>query len=221
MAAHVEKLQAIGEHTVLATLRLDAEQPLHFLAGQGLCLRLNDGSCHILSAASAPQADGAAQVDVHLRPSAWREKLLIGTRVDMQVQPGGFHWHADVDKPAILVVQGDELAPIRSIIAHALHSGWPRALHFYWGAGSRAATAWHDEATAWAAAHDNFYFTPVDGMQASVLDAVTQDFPDLAAYQVYVHAHGGTIDEARQRLLRRGVDPLHFYASQAAAATAP
>jgi CDP-4-dehydro-6-deoxyglucose reductase, E3 len=218
MAAQVEKLLAMDDHTVLATLRLDAAQPLHFLAGQSLSLRLADGSCQTLKAASAPQAQGATRVEVHLQPSAWRQKLSIGTWVDVQVQAGGFHWHADVDKPAVLIVQGDDVAPIRSIIAHALHSSWPRALHFYWGVGSHAAMALHEEAAAWAAAHDNFYFTRVNGAQASVLHAVTQDFPDLSAYQLYVHAGSSTLDEARSRFVDRGgLQPQHFHASPALA----
>ncbi len=219
MAASVEKLQAIGNHAVVATLRLDEQQPVHFLAGQGVSLRLRDGCDHTLNVASAPQALGADRIELHLWPSAWRDKLSIGTRVDVQVLRGGFHWQADVHKPAVLVAQGDDVAPLWSIAQHALRTGWPRPLHFYWGAGSDAAVALRSEAQAWAAAHDNFYFTCIDGEPGNepgrALDAVAQDFPDLSPYQLYVHAQRRTIDEARSRFVNSGgVDPLHFHASE-------
>ena len=54
---------------------------------------------------------------------------------------GSFFLREESPKPIILVAGGTGLAPIKSIIEHAIHNKIERPMSLYWGARDRAGVA--------------------------------------------------------------------------------
>lgn len=238
LQAHVHALQHLGGDVVQLNLRMAPGQLLQFQAGQHLVLHLADGSRHTLAMANAPARGGVDQVELHLRrtqnsgpdagphpgPSAsgWAA-LQVRCEVGIEAPRGHFHWQAGSQRPVVMLAEGTGFAPIKAMVEHALRECLQQPLHLYRGARDREDLYLHELALSWAEASDRINYTPVlsaaadggaawAGRSGSLLDALAEDLPDLAAYQVYLCAGPALVDAARRRLLGAlRADPEHLH----------
>ena len=115
--------------------------------------------------------------------------------------------YGDNDKPLILLASGTGFAPIKAIIEHAIHKGIKRPMTLYWGCRVRADLYLDELAQRWASEHGITYIPVLSepraednwtGRSGFVHQAVMQDFPTMAALQVYACGAPIVIDSARR-----------------------
>jgi len=219
-----------GDVAVL-DLRLPMNENMMFVAGQYVDLLLKDGKKRSYSIACPPQPEGVSHVQLHIRhlPGGhFTDKLFGGGVKERDVMRfegplGSFYLREDCDKPIVLVASGTGFAPIKAIIEHAIRRTIKRPMRLYWGCRAKADLYMLDLPQKWAAEQPNFQFIPVlseptaqnawSGRTGLVHQAVMQDLPDLAGYQVYACGAPVMVDAARADFVSRcGLPEAEFYA---------
>jgi CDP-4-dehydro-6-deoxyglucose reductase len=147
-----------------------------------------------------------------------KEKAILRIRAPL----GTFVLREDSPRPILFVAGGTGFAPIKAVIEHAFHQGLDRQMVLYWGARARADLYMPELPAQWQREHANFTFIPVlsdpvpaDGWQGRtglVHQAVLDDFPSLAGYQVYACGAPAMTDIARKTFVEeRGLPEDEFY----------
>jgi CDP-4-dehydro-6-deoxyglucose reductase len=135
---------------------------------------------------------------------------------------GTFYLREDSDKPMIFVAGGTGFAPIKAIVEHAFHHGEDRPIVLYWGVRSLRDLYMPDLPLQWQRDHPNFTYIPVlsdplpedqwQGRTGFVHQAVLDDFPDLAGYQVYACGAPAMTDVAKKTFVeQRRLPEDEFY----------
>ncbi len=198
LPTRVHKLEKLADDVMVIHLKLPASERLQFLAGQYIDILQKVGKPRSFSLANAPHDDEFLQL--HVRNisggnftnyvfTEMKERDILRIKGPL----GTFFLREDSDKPIILVASGTGFAPIKAIIEHALHVGLKRPMHFYWGARKLTDLYMLHKAKEWEMR--GIKFTPVlsdalpadnwKGRTGFVHAAVTEDYADLAGYQVY------------------------------------
>jgi CDP-4-dehydro-6-deoxyglucose reductase len=135
---------------------------------------------------------------------------------------GTFFLREDSDKPIVFVAGGTGFAPIKAMIEHAFHHGDDRPMVLYWGVRSFKDLYLAQLPPQWQQAHASFTYIPVlseplpedqwQGRTGFVHQAVLDDFPSLAGYQVYACGAPAMTDIARQTFVaEKGLPEDEFY----------
>jgi CDP-4-dehydro-6-deoxyglucose reductase len=161
---------------------------------------LRDGRRRSYSIASPPHQ--AERLEFHVRKveggeftSQVFEEIEARSLLRLEGPLGGFWLREDSGRPLVMVAGGTGFAPIKSMLAHLIHTGETRPVHCYWGV-RRPRDLYEGQLMAeWAAAQDWLEFIPVmseplaeDGWKGRtgwVHEAVLEDFPSLAGVDVY------------------------------------
>ena len=103
----------------------------------------------------------------------------------------------------------------KGMIEHALHIGFTQPMHLFWGVRSLRDLYLPQLLEAWQKVHPAFRFTPVlsepqdqdqwRGATGWVHEAVSSDYPDLSAYDLYMSGPPLMIKAARQTFLEHGL----------------
>ena len=211
LPCRVQKLERLAPDVMMIHLRLPASERLQFLAGQYIDILTKTGIRRSLSLANAPHDDAVMQL--HLRNyggpfsqyvfNTLKEKDILRLEGPL----GTFFLREDNDKPLILLASGTGFAPIKAIIEHAIHKGIKRPMTLYWGCRVRADLYLDELAQRWASEHGITYIPVLSepraednwtGRSGFVHQAVMQDFPTMAAHQVYACGAPIVIDSARR-----------------------
>jgi CDP-4-dehydro-6-deoxyglucose reductase, E3 len=208
LPCRVQKMERLADDVIVLFLKLPANERLQFLAGQYLEFLLKDGSRRSFSMGNAPHDDELIQL--HVRRVAGGQftdhvfaKMKARDILRFEGPLGTFFLREDSPKPIVFVASGTGFAPIKSIIEHALHKGVARPMVLYWG-GRRPSDLYLDAlARQWpikyvpvvsdALPEDNW-----TGRAGFVHRAVMEDFPDLAAHQVYACGVPVMVDAAKR-----------------------
>ena len=227
MPARVERVERPAEDVAVLYLKLPAGERLQFLAGQYIDILMKEGKRRSFSMANAPHDDQFLQLHVRKSPGGAFSRLVFEEMKERAILRfegplGTFYMREDSDKPMILVAGGTGFAPIKALIEHAFHHEMDRPIVLYWGVRSLKDLYMPDLAVGWQEAHPNFTYIPVisdplpedrwQGRTGFVHQAVLDDFPDLAGYQVY--ACGGPLmtDIARKTFVEeRRLPEDEFY----------
>jgi CDP-4-dehydro-6-deoxyglucose reductase len=228
LPCRVQKLARLVDDVMVLSLKLPANERLQFLAGQYIEFLLKDGSRRSFSMANAPHDDEL--IELHVRHVAGGQftdhvfgKMKERDILRLEGPLGTFFLREDSDKPIVFVASGTGFAPIKSIIEHTLHKGGTRPMVLYWG-GRRPRDLYLNELPAkWAAEHAHFKYVPVisegvpedawTGRTGFVHRAVMEDFPNLAAYQVYACGVPVMVDAAQRDFIARcGLPEDQFFA---------
>jgi CDP-4-dehydro-6-deoxyglucose reductase len=229
LPCRIQKLERLADDVMVLHLKLPANERLQFLAGQYIEFLLKDGSRRSFSMANAPHDDELLQLHVrHVAGGQFTDhvfgKMKERDILRMEGPLGTFFLREDSDKPIVFVASGTGFAPIKSVIEYALHKGIARPMVLYWG-GRRPKDLYLDALPKkWAAEHaEQFKYVPVisnalpedgwTGRTGFVHRAVMEDFPDLAAHQVYACGVPIMVDSARSDFMQKcGLPELEFYA---------
>ncbi|MEO8670815.1 MAG: 2Fe-2S iron-sulfur cluster-binding protein [Tahibacter sp.] len=181
------------------------------LAGQYLDVLLTEGRRRAFSIANAPHTGDA--IELHVRHVAGGgftgrvfDELEPGAVLRVEGPLGTFVPREDSERPMLLVAGGTGFAPIKALVEHFLHLGTRRAMHLYWGARSAAELYQSQLPHSWARDASNFRYVPVvsdpqerQGLRAGLVhEAVVEDFPDLAEFDVYMSGPPAMIDAGRR-----------------------
>jgi CDP-4-dehydro-6-deoxyglucose reductase len=227
LPARVERIEMPAEDVAILYLKLPASERLQFLAGQYIDILMKGGVRRSYSMANAPHDDTHLQLHVRRTPGGAFSRYVfeeLKERAILRFEGplGSFYLREDSDKPMILVAGGTGFAPIKAVIEHAFHKGIDRQMVLYWGVRTLRDLYLPELPVKWQQEHDNFTFIPVlsdpgseddwTGRTGLVHQAVLDDFPSLAGYQVYACGAPAMTDVARKTFVEeRGLPDDEFY----------
>jgi CDP-4-dehydro-6-deoxyglucose reductase len=226
LPCRVERAVKPAEDVVMMYLKLPAGERLQFLAGQYIDILMKDGKRRSFSLANAPHDDAFLQLHIRKTPGGAFSRYVFEEMKERAILRfegplGTFYLREDSDKPMIFVAGGTGFAPIKAQIEHLLHHGDDRPIVLYWGARAKKDLYMHELPMKWAAEHPSFSYVPVlsdavpedqwEGRTGFVHQAVLDDFPDLAGYQVYSCGAPAMTDLARKTFVEKGLLDDEFY----------
>lgn len=194
-----------------------------FLPGQYMNVILDDGDVRSFSMASVPGAD---ILDFYLRRIAGGrftdsqlESLRPGDRLQVELPLGTFFYHAEDDRPLLMVATGTGLAPIKAMLESLTKVPSCPPVTLYWGTRKQEDLFLHRELQNLANRFPEFSYRPVlsrpdpgwDGRCGYVQDAAIADLADLSGFSIYLCGSPRMIADAKSCFLTRGASPAHVY----------
>ena len=238
LPARVQKLTLAAPDVMLIELKLPPGERLQFLPGQYIEILLKGGLRRAFSLANAPGDDSCLQLHVRHLPGGQFTDQVFSTMKERDLlrlsgPHGSFFLRQDSLKPMLLIAGGTGLAPIKSIVEHAIGERSTRPMAIYWGGRTLADLYLLPLAEQWAAA--GIRFVPVlsepaaddrwQGRSGFVHAAAMADYPDLSGHQVYVCGSPAMVAAARRDFVGQCQLPENeFFADSfelARASTAP
>jgi NAD(P)H-flavin reductase len=196
--ATVQSLDTLAPDVMRVVLKVDGK--IDFYAGQYINVLLEDGAKRSFSFATAPHVNDAIELHIRRIPGGRFtghvfESMRPGDRLRFEGPLGAFFLREDSDKPMIFVAGATGFAPVKSMLEYAFQRGMRREMRLYWGVRSVKDLYLGALPRQWASEHAHFKFVPVlsdpdpqdrwEGRTGLVHQAILEDFPDLAGYQVY------------------------------------
>jgi len=161
--------QMIAEGTMAFTFDT-TDSNFSFRAGQYIDMTLIDppqtdseGNTRTFSISSPPSKPGSIMITTRIRGSAFKNNLLsmpLGTKVKIKGPMGSFVLHSHVERPAMFVVGGIGITPVRSIVMDALERNLSTPLYLFYSNANPQTTAFLSEFEDLATHYPNFHFIP-------------------------------------------------------------
>ncbi|PPE67372.1 2Fe-2S iron-sulfur cluster-binding protein [Caldimonas caldifontis] len=223
MRATVAGLRPLAREVLHLELRLPEEAGLVYRPGQYMNVLLDDGRHRSFSMASRPNG---ARVDFHVRRipgGRFTDRRLAALRegesLEVEIPLGSFRYHAEDDRPLVMVATGTGLAPIKSMLESLMDSDDCPPVSLYWGMRTEDELYLHDEIQTWAERLYDFHYVPVlsragdgwKGRRGHVQQAVLADLGDLSEHAVYLCGSPAMIADAKTAFVARGASLDHLY----------
>lgn len=222
----VRSIDEIAAETRRIMVELDRD--LAFNAGQYMSWQVpgGQGLTRSYSLAGSPAEERVLEFQVRRTPGGrctdgWLfRSLSAGDTVRLSGPYGRFVLRTARPEPAVLIAGGTGLAPISSMIKHALLDGAPSGrLTLYHGARSRA---WLYDAELFRELErcfpDRFSYRPCLADEAApgfssglVTDVLEADYDTLAGHIAYVCGPPGMVEGALRTLMARRLFPRDIY----------
>lgn len=220
----VARIDRLNGDVIRLHLKLPEGERLQFLAGQYLNFILPDGTKRAFSIANAPHEDETLELHIrHVAGGVFTDMLFSGmeekTILRIEAPFGAYFLREDSERPIIFMGGGTGFAPLKGIIEHAFKIGVQRPMHLYWGVRAQEDLYLPELPRSWAAAHDNFSYTPVlsepdgdwRGRTGWVHEAVVADYPDLSGHEVYMSGPPPMIAAGKSAFLDHGLPGEHLF----------
>ncbi|MGF1738069.1 NAD(P)H-flavin reductase [Photobacterium satsumensis] len=182
---------------------LRPETKIEFKAGQYLLAVMGEKDKRPFSIASSPCREG--ELELHIGAAehnayaievveSMKAALAAGTPIEIEAPHGEAWVREDSDKPLLLIAGGTGFSYVRSILDNCLSRGVSQPIFVYWGGRDECQLYANDELNALADQHGNLTYVPVvesapegwQGKTGNVLEAVSDDFVSLSAYDIYI-----------------------------------
>jgi len=228
MPARVSRMERLTPDVMRLLLQLPASEPLQYHAGQYIEFLLPGGLRRSYSMANAPHLIGSG-LELHIRhlPGGKFTDTVFGSMKERDILRiegpyGSFYLRTGSAKPIILLASGTGFAPLKALIEHLQFKGIERPATLYWG-GRRPSDLYMDD---WVRAKQlempGLHYVPVlsdalpeDGWQGRtgfVHQAVLQDHPDLAGFEVYACGAPIVVESAQRDYRAAGLPDDAFFA---------
>ncbi|MDA8384585.1 MAG: CDP-6-deoxy-delta-3,4-glucoseen reductase [Betaproteobacteria bacterium] len=226
LPCRVQAMEQVAPDVMVLSLKLPANERLQFLAGQYVDILLKDGRRRSFSLANAPHDDELLQLHVRNVPGGTFTESVFTQLKEKDILRfegplGTFFLHEDSAKPILFVAGGTGFAPVKAMIEHAFHVGSGRPMTLYWGARAKRDLYMPQLPEEWSRAQPGFRFVPVlsepvaadmwTGRTGLVHEAVLQDIPNLADYEVYVCGNPAMVEAAHRAFSARGLPEGAFF----------
>lgn len=173
------KVERPADDYLVAQVRTPRTMTLRFLAGQSATVTVDGIAPHQLAIASCPC--NGMYLDFHLSRAGEPQlfERLLGLAVKPQLPiliegpSGEFTLDDDHRRPLLMVAAETGLAPVKSLIEHAINLEWMEPIHLYWIVEEGGSHYLDRHCRAWGEALDHFEFHPL----------VVADTNDVAGYQ--------------------------------------
>jgi len=223
--AEVMALELLAPDVMRVMLKLPPGEILQFQAGQYINVLLEDGATRAYSFANPPGPDTPIELHVRRVPDGRFttqvfERLAVGDVLEFTGPYGRFTLR-EGDRPIIFIAGATGFAPIKSILEDAFRRHLQRPMWLYWGVRRREDLYAAALAEGWQAEHPNFHFVPVlsdvapddpwSGRRGLVHQAMLEDFPALAGFELYACGSVGMVETALPELLAHGLDERFCY----------
>ncbi|MGI4812759.1 MAG: FAD-binding oxidoreductase [Janthinobacterium lividum] len=220
--ATVLRITQPADDVSVLQLRFAAGVRAKFRAGQYLQVHLDAENRRNYSMANPPHQNDGVQLHVRHVPGgrfsdARLKELAAGQKLRLELPFGEFFFRDDSNKPALLLATGTGFAPLKSIVEDAIKRKLPRPLYLYWGA-RRLQDLYLDELPAKWAEAGALRYVPVlseaddgwSGRRGFVHEAVLEDHPSLADFQVYACGNPSMTAAARAGCIAAGLPEDEF-----------
>ncbi|MBI5331159.1 MAG: CDP-6-deoxy-delta-3,4-glucoseen reductase [Betaproteobacteria bacterium] len=227
LPCRVERMERLAHDVMALWLKLPSNERLQFLPGQYIDFLLKDGQRRSFSLANPPEEDALLELHIrHVPGGHFTDQVFNSMKVKdiLRIKgPLGSFFLRESDKPALFLAGGTGFAPIKALLAHALHHGVDRQMTLYWGAKQVRDLYLPQLPAQWQQEHgDRFRFIPViaspapeehwPGRTGFVHEAILADFDDLSGYEVYACGAPAMIQAARRDFQARGLPEDAFFA---------
>ncbi len=218
----VEGIDFPSKDIAILLLRLPPASRLQYLPGQYIDLMWK-GVKRSYSIANAEHREHGLELHIRRVSSGVFSQFVFG-----ELKPGvllrlhgphGTFFVRDSDAPIIFLAGGTGFAPVKAMVEHLLEKKSHRLINIYWGVSSTdfLYTTLPNE---WQKKHDKITFTPVlsdndnewKGRYGLVHQAVMEDFPDLATFEIYACGSPDMIAAAKSDFLKQGLVEKNFFA---------
>ncbi|MGF1727442.1 NAD(P)H-flavin reductase [Photobacterium nomapromontoriensis] len=197
----VKSIEPLACNTFRILLKPD--QPVDFKAGQYLLAVMGEKDKRPFSIASSPCREG--ELELHIGAAehnayaievveVMKTALAEGSQIEIEAPHGDAWVRDDSNKPLLLIAGGTGFSYVRSILDNCLSRGVSQPIFIYWGGRDACQLYAHDELQALAEQHAHLTYVPVvetapahwQGKVGNVLEAVSEDFVSLSAYDIYI-----------------------------------
>lgn len=206
----LRKLERVSEDLISLNVQTPRTQTLRFMAGQRARLTLEDGASIALPIASCPCNGRNLWFYVRRGADAFSRAVFQGLHhghmVTIEGPDGDFVLSEDSPDPAVFIAYGDGVAPIKSLIEHAVSIDIIESFQLYW-AVSLPEGHYHGKwGRALKESLDNFSFTPlVTERPEDLVAVVLADLADLTSPRFYLAGPAGPVDRTFALLRDNGI----------------
>lgn len=219
-------------------LVVQVDEPMEFNPGQYAEIPV-PGSDVARQYSMANPPSETSRMEFHVRRTVggiatdgWMFRSLgLGDRIELKGPLGDFGMPVAQEEPAILIGGGTGLAPLKSIVRHALTHDLAPRLHLYHGGRTERDLYDVEFFRELERADDRFTYRPClseqdwEGATGMVTDVVLEDFPSCRGFSAYLCGPPAMIEAGVRALKRRRMAPRRIHreefldASHAAAAS--
>src|SRR5699024_9203175 len=131
-----------------------------------------------------------------------------GSMIQMLALWGDFTLQKNTKTPAVFVIGGIGITPVRSIIAQATHERTDHRITLIYANRTPEQAAYMEDLERFAAENENFSFVPVYTSTQGHVDAekIQAAVPDIEAPRYYLSGPEGMVKAMRALLIDTGAD---------------
>jgi len=204
--ARLYRQERVGDDTIVVYLRVMRGRALRFLSGQHARVEVAGCAPEDLSIASCP-CDGL-NLELHLGPNDGgalaaraRDGFRKSDRFEIEGPRGHFVLDEDSPRPLLFLACETAIAPIKSIVEHAINLELSQSMYLYWYVRARGGHYLHNYFRSLDDALDEFAYVPVAG---DMQEQPPGEPSDLGAADIYIAGDEAFAGTARNVLLARG-----------------
>ena len=209
--ASVRKVERLGKDIIQLELQTPRTQALRFMAGQRAHLTLEDGTSAELPIASCPCNGRNLQFFVRLVTDNTFSESVFGNlgrghMATIKGPSGRFVLEEESPEPAAFVALDDGIAPIKSLLEHAVSIDVIESFHLYWAVSEPGGHYQAKWCRAMKESLDNFDYTPlVNAPAEDVLAVIASDRPEQDIGRYYLAGPVAQIKPLAEGLEKLGV----------------
>jgi len=209
----IKDVVSLADDLRMLHIQTPRSQSLRFIAGQSVTLITTDGISADYPIASCPCDGRNLQFYVrkssdHAFANAVFTKLKSRQDISVEGPKGNFVLKEDSTAPALFLAYNDGIAPIRSLIEHALALDTVESVHLYWIVPNEGEHYLHNLCRAWTDALDNFHYYPLVGSIDKVTDI---SLNDVDCMEVYMAGSADFITVAEAMLFKQGLTATQLH----------
>lgn len=166
IATRVSKIERLGDSRLLIHLRTPRSKTLRFMAGQHVMLRLANGMAKDVPIASCPCNGMVLQFYLHNRGNdpfiryAFNE-LVKSERIRVEGPFGNFVLDDESTRPLIMIAFDGGLAPLKSLIEHAINLELSQRVLLYWLVSEEDGHYLDNYCRSWKEVLDDYSYIPL------------------------------------------------------------
>ncbi|RCW40741.1 phenol hydroxylase P5 protein [Halopolyspora algeriensis] len=205
-------------------LVVELDEPMNFNAGQYAEIKVpGTDVTRQYSMANPPSQTDRLEFHIKRTPGGiatdgWMfREMQRGDRVELKGPLGDFGMNTPQEEPAILIAGGTGLAPLKSIVQHALADELAPQLYLYQGGRTRQDLYDTEFFHRLEQQHEQFTYRPClseqewDGATGMVTDAVLEDFTSCKGLSAYLCGPPPMVEAGVKALKRRRMAPRKIF----------
>jgi len=199
----------LGDDALLLQVQTPRSNTLRFMAGQYVRMTSDSGTSRELAVASCPCDARNLQFLLRRdRCAALIEESQTDAVLTIEGPYGDFLLHEESISPAVFLSVGDGIAPIKSVVEHAIAIDNAEMTHLFRIDDIPVGSHLGNLCRAWNDALDNFTYTrlPEAATPEQALDAIEERVVDIHACEYYLAGPEEWIGRMRSALRARGLD---------------
>ncbi len=211
--ATLRKVEPLAADLRAIQVQTPRTQTLRFMAGQRVRLALEPGEEIELHIASCPCDGRNLQFYLRRDPSSrFARKVFSGLRphglVTLSGPYGRFVLEDDRPDPTVFIAFGEGIAPMKSLIEHAVSIDIIEFFSLYWVVAEGESHYLEGWCRSLRDALDNFRYLPFVGIGAQgLIHRLRDGGEDLTRHRFYVAGPARAVEEATEALVGLGIDP--------------